>query len=110
MKVLREFFSSGVVNRATNETYICLIPKKTNSFKLADFKPISLITSLYKIITKVLVGRLKEVLESTTSFVRNRQILDAVLVANEVVDEIRLKKKKGLVFKIDFGKAYDHVD
>lgn len=54
-------------------------------------------------------------LESTTScaqgaFVRNRKILDAVLVANEVIDEIRLKKKKGLVFKIDFEKAYVHVD
>lgn len=44
------------------------------------------------------------------AFVKNRQILDAVLVANEVVDEIRVKKKKGLVFKIDFKKAYDHVD
>lgn len=54
-------------------------------------------------------------LEDTSShtqgaFVRNRQILDAVLVANEVVDETRMKKKKGLVFKIDFEKAYDHVE
>ena len=33
-----------------------------------------------------------------------------MLWANELVDEVRLKKKRGLVFKIDFEKAYDHVE
>lgn len=32
-----------------------------------------------------------------------------VLIANEVVEEYQSKKKKGLVFKVDFEKAYDHV-
>jgi hypothetical protein len=36
--------------------------------------------------------------------------LDAVLIANEVVEEVRKKKVEGLVFKIDFEKAYDHVE
>ena len=38
-----------------------------------------------------------------------RQILDVVLVANEAVEEYRAKRKQGLVFKVDFEKAYDHV-
>ena len=38
------------------------------------------------------------------------QILDAVLIANEVVDEKRRSGEEGVVFKIDFEKAYDHVD
>lgn len=88
--------------------------KKTNFVKVADFRPISLTARVYKIIAKVLAGRLRGVLEDTSShtqgaFVRNRQIRDAVLVANEVVDETRMKKN-GLVFKIDFEKAYDHVE
>ena len=71
-------------------------------------------TSLYKIIAKVLAKRLQAVLGGTISnfqgaFVEGRQILDVVLVANEVVEEYRKGKKKGLVFKIDFEKAYDNV-
>ncbi|WP_407047594.1 reverse transcriptase domain-containing protein [Vibrio cholerae] len=52
--------------------------------KISDFRPISLITSLYKIIAKVLAGRIREVLHETIhstqgAFVQGRQILDAVL-------------------------------
>ncbi|KAL6129597.1 hypothetical protein ACLB2K_072947 [Fragaria x ananassa] len=113
--VLAEIHTTGVVNKVTNETYICLIPKKANSLKVGDYRPISLITSLYKIIAKVLAWRLREVLSDTIScvqdaFIKGRQMLDAVLVANEVVYETRKKKKEGLVFKIDFEEAYDHVE
>ena len=44
------------------------------------------------------------------AFVQGRQILDAVLIANEIVDERRHLGKEEIVFKIDFEKAYDHVD
>ncbi|RVX08241.1 Transposon TX1 uncharacterized 149 kDa protein [Vitis vinifera] len=82
--------------------------------KISDFRPISLITSLYKIIAKVLLGRLRGVLHETIhstqgAFVQGRQILDAVLIANEIVDERRRSGEEGVVFKIDFEKAYDHV-
>ena len=40
---------------------------------------------------------------------QGRQILDAVLIANEIVDEKRRTGEEGVVFKIDFEKAYDHV-
>ena len=36
--------------------------------------------------------------------------MDAVLIANEIVDEKRWLGEEGVVFKIDFEKAYDHVD
>ncbi|RVW15777.1 LINE-1 retrotransposable element ORF2 protein [Vitis vinifera] len=59
--------------------------------------------------------RLRKVLHETISdsqgaFVEGRHILDAVLIANEVVDEKRRSGEEGIVFKIDFEKAYDHVD
>ncbi|MCI94610.1 cysteine-rich receptor-like protein kinase [Trifolium medium] len=48
--------------------------------------------------------------ESQTSFVKDRQILDGILIANEVVDEARRDKKELMLFKVDFEKAYDSVD
>lgn len=38
-----------------------------------------------------------------------QQILDVVLVANEIVDKLKRKKGKGMVFRLDFEKAYDSV-
>ena len=54
MKVFEELYRSGIINGITNETYICLIPTKLNSCQGKDFRPISLVISLYKIIAKVL--------------------------------------------------------
>ena len=50
--VLAEFHTNGVVNKVTNDTYICLIPKKAK--KVGDYRPISLLTSLNIIIAEVL--------------------------------------------------------
>ena len=63
----------------------------------------------------MLAGRLRWVLHETIhssqgAFLQGRQILDAVLIANEIVDEKRRSEEEGVVFKIDFEKAYDHVD
>ncbi|KAJ9680326.1 hypothetical protein PVL29_019595 [Vitis rotundifolia] len=114
VRVFAEFHRSGIINQSTNASFIVLIPKKSLTKKISDFRPISLITSLYKIIAKVLSGRLRGVLHETIhstqgAFVQGRQILDAVLIANEIVDERRRSGEEGVVFKIDFEKAYDHV-
>jgi len=50
------------------------------------------------------------VLESQTAFVHDRQIMDGLLIANEVVNEARKLKKKLMLFKVDFEKAYDSID
>ena len=109
------FFKDGVIYERTNETFICHIQKKLNSCRVRDYMPISLVTSLYKVISKVLAYRLRGVLSDTIAenqgaFVEGRQILDTVLIANEAVEEYRSKGRKGWVFKIDFTKAYDCVD
>lgn len=65
MSVMEDFYRSAIVNMSTNETYICLILIKSNSWKVKDFRPISLVTSLYKIISKVLANRLQSVLHHT---------------------------------------------
>lgn len=98
-----------------NATFLMFIPKKEGASELSDYRPISLITSLYKIIVKVLLLRLRKVMGKIISptqsvFMKGKQILDGVLIANECVDWYRKDKKEGLVYKIDLEKAYDKVD
>ncbi|RVW25228.1 Transposon TX1 uncharacterized 149 kDa protein [Vitis vinifera] len=65
VRVFAEFHSSGIINQRTNATFIVLLPKKNQTKKLTDFRLISLITCLYKVIAKVLSRRLRGVLHET---------------------------------------------
>jgi hypothetical protein len=115
MRFISEFHRNGKLTRGLNATFIALIPKVDSPQRLNDFRPISLVGSLYKILAKVLANRLRLVIgsvisESQTAFVKDRQILDGILIANEIVDEAKKSKKELLLFKVDFEKAYDSVD
>ncbi|WJX67068.1 hypothetical protein P8452_51564 [Trifolium repens] len=115
MRFRTEFHRNGKLTRGINSTFIALIPKVDNPQKLNDFRPISLVGSMYKILAKVLANRLRQVVGSVVSevqsaFVKERQILDGILVANEVMDDARKNQKELVLFKVDFEKAYDLVD
>ncbi|KAL4385972.1 hypothetical protein GQ457_09G021960 [Hibiscus cannabinus] len=80
-----------------------------------DFRPISLVSSVYKIVAKVLsrrlVGCMEEVIgDNQFAFLQGKQITDCVLIANETIEDIRRRKRAALVFKADFQKAYDTID
>ena len=82
---------------------------------LKDFRPISLVGGLYKILAKVVVNRLKRVVglvvsKAHNAFVEGRQILDAAPITNEAIDALLRRKEKGILCKLDIDKAYDHLD
>ena len=62
----------------------------------------------------MLANKLKRVLRKVVAptqnaFVMGRQILDASLITNEVIDSWRKRKEKGLICKLDIKKAYDSI-
>ena len=65
--MFEEHYSQNVVFRNLNATFLVLIPKKEGAGDVQDFKPISLMGSLYKIIAKVLENRLKRVMGKVVS-------------------------------------------
>ncbi|GJU90435.1 RNA-directed DNA polymerase, eukaryota, partial [Tanacetum coccineum] len=108
------FFENGSFPRGCNASFIALIPKVVDAKLVTDFRPISLIGSVYKVVTKILANRLATVISDLVSntqsaFVANRQILDGPFILNEVLSWCKRKRKQALVFKVDFAKAYDSV-
>ena len=68
-----------------------MIPKRQNPITLGDYRPISLVGCVYKLIAKILANRLRGVLENMinkkqSEFLSRRGLLDSVLIANETVD------------------------
>ncbi|GKA11128.1 RNA-directed DNA polymerase, eukaryota [Tanacetum coccineum] len=108
------FFNHGQFPKGSNSSFITLIPKTQEAKMMKDFRPITLIGSLYKIIAKILANRLVVVLEDLVSdvqsaFVAKRQILDGPFILNELFQWCKMKKKHTMIFKVDFEKAYDSV-
>ncbi|RVX09210.1 LINE-1 reverse transcriptase-like [Vitis vinifera] len=111
VELFKEFYDQKSFAKSLNSTFLVIIPKKGGAEDLGEFQSAR---GLYKLMAKVLANRLKMVLDKVVSadqnaFVRGRQILDASLVANEVVDYWQKRKEKGLVCKLDIEKAYDNI-
>ena len=109
-----DFYAGKLDIQRLNFGVITLIPKIKEASNIRQYRPICLLNVDFKIFTKVLTNRLslvaKEVIGgSQTGFIKDRNILEGVVILHEIIHELKIKKKKGLILKIDFEKAYDKV-
>ena len=79
----------GKFVKSLNSTFLVMVPKKEGAEDFKDFRPISLVGSLYKLIAKVLANRLKKVMgrmvnKAHNTFVEDRQILDTSLIVGRL--------------------------
>ena len=115
---MHAFFHSGSLLKSLNQTFLTLIPKVNFPVDVSHFRPISLCNVIYKIISKILVSRLKPFMDMLitpyqNAFIQGRNITNNILLAHEIFDTLRKKKgrKKGYgALKIDMCKAYDRVN
>ena len=115
LEMFKEFHEQNAFLKSLNNTFLVLLPKKGGAEELGDFRPISLLGGLYKLLAKVLANRIKKVIGKVVSpdqnaFVMGRQILEASLIANEVIDSWQKRGEKGLICKLDIEKAYHNVN
>lgn len=66
-RMMMEFHRSCKLVKSINSSFIELIPKSANPCEISNFRPIYLVSSLYKIVTKVLSHRLKEIIGNVVS-------------------------------------------
>lgn len=110
-----DFWNSGLVPSGVNSSFITLIPKVSQPTLVKDFRPISLINSSIKILTKVLALRLASHMENLISdaqsgFVKGRQSSEGIWLIKEVAHLIQKRRCKGAILKLDFEKAFDTVN
>lgn len=118
--MLCDFIQSCFANKnipdSFKDTLITLILKIENPESLTHFCPISLCNVLCKTLTKVLVSRLRSALSNVVgpfqnSFVPGRSTCDNIIIAQEIVHNLRSKKGKkcDMILKIDLKRSYDNV-
>ena len=113
-----DYLNSRRLLKSINFTNMVLIPKVKAPVNMSHFRPISLCNVFYKIISKVLVNRMKTMLsvvisDCQSAFVPGRMIMDNIIIFFEMVHY--LKNKRGgkvgqMAAKLDMSKAYDRVE
>nr|GEY98823.1 cysteine-rich receptor-like protein kinase [Tanacetum cinerariifolium] len=111
---IKYFKNSGKIENSCNPSFIVLIPKVRDPLGFSEFRPISLIGCVYKVISKILAARLAKVIPlivgpNQSAFLAKRQILDGCLIANEIIRIAKIEDYKLLLFKVDFEKAFDSI-
>ena len=71
MDVFDYFNRHSMFERSMNASFLTLIPKKCNVVNIKDFRPINLVGSVYKLLSKVLASRLRVVLDNLISDTQN---------------------------------------
>ncbi|XP_056841874.1 uncharacterized protein LOC130495007 [Raphanus sativus] len=110
---IQTFFNSGFLPKATNSTILSLVPKFTGASKVSDYRPISCLNTLYKVISRLLVRRLKPILQNLilpnqTAFVEGRLLVENTVLASELVNGYHKNRgSKRITIKVDIAKAFD---
>ena len=101
---LVEFVNSALTNATfpvqLARAHVALIPKGTNPETIQNFRPISLLNVIYKLLTKVIVNRIRTLLETLIgphqcSFLPGRSTTDNIILTQEAIPCANLPAKKG---------------
>ena len=117
MEEINLIFSKKRVPDYLNSTHIALILKIQGPETLGNYRPISLRNIVYKVLTKIIVARLRSYLGKLISplqmaFVPERKGIDNVIITQELIHSLSKKKGKTgyMAIKIDLEKAYNKIE
>ncbi|GJV93158.1 hypothetical protein Tco_1540971 [Tanacetum coccineum] len=115
-KAVKEFFKSSKLLKEVNSTIISLVPKPQTPRLVSDYRPIACCNVVYKIISKIILGRIKYCLgdlvnQNQCAFIPDRLISDNILLSQELMRGYHINRGVAkCAFKVDIQKAYDSVE
>jgi hypothetical protein len=106
---------NGTITDSFATASIKLIPKKGDLSKIKNWRPISLLNVLYKIIAKALNNRLKKIAplvlsRSQKGFVDKKFIQECLINIGETINYAERNKIKAFCLALDMAKAFDSVN
>lgn len=115
LALFNDFHQNNLDINRLNYGVITLLPKIKDANKIQQYRPICLLNVVFKIFTKTLMLRLEKVMgkiinKCQSGFIKSRNIMDGVMALHEILHDTKVKKKDGLVLKLDFEKAYDKIN
>lgn len=115
LSAFTEMLSIGSTSAFINKGFITLIPKAGDRAKLGNWRPITLLGSVYKILAKTLAGRISSALTNVikpnqTGFVEGRSILDNIFMAQEALGWVEESEQDLVLLLLDFEKAFDRIE
>ena len=117
-KPLFECAKISLENQSLPESFLTaqikLIPKKGNSKKIGNWRPISLLSNFYKIILRLINNRIKGIANRILSraqkgFNQKRLIQESIMNILETMDFCKEQQIKGVLVSVDQAKAFDSV-
>lgn len=94
---VKNFFASHFLPVSANSTILTLVPKFPGASRITEFRPISCLNTIYKVISRLMVKRLKPILPalilpSQTAFIKGRLLVENTTLAGELINGYHKKK------------------
>ena len=115
VEVFNESHEDGKLPESQRKSVISLIHKKDREDDIKNYRPISLTNVDYRILAFTLSERLHKVLNNIISsdqcaYVRGRYMGTNIRLVNDVIDYFDMTDKNGILFMLDFTKAFDSLE
>lgn len=94
--------------------WMCPLYKKKDRDEMANYRPLTMLNTDYKILTKAMTARLGEIApkllhENQAGFVKGRQITDQTRLIETIIDYAEVTSTNGIIVALDQEKAYDKI-
>lgn len=113
VQAIQNFFYTSFLPASTNATILTLVPKHTSASLITDYRPIACLNTIYEVVSRILVRKLKPLLPgiivlNQTAFVKDRLLVENTSLAGQLVHGYHKSNgQRRITIKVDIVKAFD---